>query len=113
MRFFTRAAVVGLLLAAIAAVALYLIPSNKYYVFLPDRAHPLEPLVTISGQQAKTNSGGVYFVDVRYRKARLLEDLLGRPLASGATLLRTREVLGNATAKQQRTCSSVPRPSIT
>ena len=103
MRFFTRAAVVGLLLAAIAAVALYLIPSNKYYVFLPDRAHPLEPLVTISGQQDKTDGGGVYFVDVRYRKARLLEDLLGRPLASGATLLRTREVLGNATAKQQRT----------
>jgi Lon-like protease len=103
MRSFTRAAVVGLLLAAIAAVVLYLIPSNTYYVFLPDRAHALEPLVSISGKAGKSNEGGVYFVDVRYRKARLLEDLLGRPLASGATLLRKREVLGDATEKQQRT----------
>jgi Lon-like protease len=103
MRSITRAATVGLLLVAIAAVVLYLIPSSKYYVFLPDRAHPLEPLVSVSGKDRDASGGGVYFVDVRYRKARLLEDLLGRPLASGATLLRRREVLGNATEQQQRT----------
>src|SRR3954452_10360830 len=103
MRSITRAATVGLLLVAIAAVVLYLIPSSKYYVFLPDRAHPLEPLVSVSGKNRDANGGGVYFVDVRYRKGRLLEDLLGRPLASGATLLRRREVLGNATEQQQRT----------
>ena len=95
-----RAAGAGLLLAVIALSVLYLIPSNKYYVFLPDRAHPLEPLVRIDGEHPTQAKGGVYFVDVRFRKAHLLEDLLGRPLARGATLLPTRDVLGDATPKQ-------------
>ena len=97
-----RAAGAGFLLAAIALFILYLIPSNHYYVFLPDRAHPLEPLVRISGEHATASGGGVYFVDVRFRKARLLEDLLGRPLARGATLQPIRDVLGSATEKQQQ-----------
>jgi PDZ domain-containing protein len=95
-----RAAGAGLLLAVIALSVLYLIPSNNYYVFLPDRAHPLEPLVSIDGQHPKDAKGGLYFVDVRFRKAHLLEDLLGRPLARGATLLPKREVLGDATPSQ-------------
>ena len=95
-----RAAGAGLLLAVIALSVLYLVPSDKYYVFLPDRAHPLEPLVRIAGEQPVPQEGGVYFVDVRFRKAHLLEDLLGRPLARGATLLPARAVLGDATPKQ-------------
>ena len=59
-----RAAGAGLLLAVIALSVLYLIPSDKYYVFLPDRAHPLQPLVSIAGEHPATESGGVYFVDV-------------------------------------------------
>jgi PDZ domain-containing protein len=101
-RTLARAAGAGLVLAVIALIVLYLIPSNSYYVFLPDRAHPLEPLVRISGERTKSNTGGVYFVDVRFRKAHLLEDLLGRPLARGATLLPVRDVLGGATERQQQ-----------
>jgi len=97
-----RAAGAGLLLAVIALVVLYLIPSSKNYVFLPDRAHALEPLVRISGEHRAPSGGGVYFVDVRFRKARLLEDLLGRPLADGATLQPIHDVLGGATEKQQQ-----------
>jgi PDZ domain-containing protein len=95
-----RAAGAGLLLVVIAMSVLYLIPSNNYYVFLPDRAHPLEPLVKIDGERRTSANGGVYFVDVRFRKAHLLEDLLGRPLARGATLLPKRDVLGDATPSQ-------------
>jgi len=97
-----RAVGAGIVVAAIVLVILYLIPSNKYYVFLPDRAHALQPLVSVAGEHPAARQGGVYFVDVRFRKARLLEDLLGRPLARGATLLPVRDVLGNATAKQQQ-----------
>jgi PDZ domain-containing protein len=97
-----RAAGAGLLLGAIVVVVLYLIPSNKYYVFLPDRAHALEPLVQIPGEHPKTGSGGVYFVDVRFRKARLLEDLLGTPLAHGATLQPIRDVNGTLSEQQSR-----------
>jgi PDZ domain-containing protein len=97
-----RAVGAGIVLAAIVLIVLYLIPSNKYYVFLPDRAHALQPLVQVAGERPAARQGGVYFVDVRFRKARLLEDLLGRPLAHGATLLPTRDVLGGATATQQQ-----------
>jgi PDZ domain-containing protein len=104
MRSLTLARTIGaaLFLAAIALVVLYLIPSNKYYVFLPDRAHALEPLVHVSGERPPARAGGVYFVDVRFRKARLLEDLLGTPLAHNATLLPVQDVRGNASETQQR-----------
>src|SRR2546423_8326847 len=87
-----RAAGAAILLAGVALVVLYLIPSNKYYVFIPDRAHALAPLVKVSGERTAAAHGGVYFVDVRYRKARLLEDLLGRPLARGSTLVHVNDV---------------------
>jgi PDZ domain-containing protein len=96
-----RAAGAAILLAAIAAVVLYLIPSNKYYVFIPDRAHALAPLVKVSGEHT-SDAGGVYFVDVRYRKARLLEDLLGRPLARGSTLVDVTDVRGSGVSEQQQ-----------
>jgi len=104
MRFVSpaRAAATIVLLAAVALVALYVIPSNSYYVFVPDRAHALAPLVKVAGHRANGDSGGVYFVDVRFRKARLLEALLKRPLASGASLQPAAAVLGGATEKQQR-----------
>jgi Lon-like protease len=88
-------------LAAIALTVLYLVPSNSYYVFLPDRAHALQPLVTVQGERPATNKGGVYFVDVRFRKAHLLEDLLGRPLARNATLVPVQQVRGSASETQQ------------
>ena len=59
-------------------------------------------LVKVAGHRANGDSGGVYFVDVRFRKARLLEALLKRPLASGASLQPAAAVLGGATEKQQR-----------
>jgi PDZ domain-containing protein len=97
-----RAAAAAVVLAAVVLVVLYMIPSNGYYVFVPDRAHALEPLVKVAGEREKPTVGGVYFVDVRFRKARLLEDLLGRPLGHGTTLVRVRDVLGDLSEKQQR-----------
>jgi PDZ domain-containing protein len=97
-----RAAVTAVLLVVIAAIVLYLIPSNKYYVFIPDTAHPLPPIVTVQGKKQREGPGGIYFVDVRFRKARLLEQLLHRPLASGATLEPALAVTGGASETQLR-----------
>jgi PDZ domain-containing protein len=97
-----RAAGAAFFLVAVALVVLYLIPSNTFYVFSPDRAHPLAPLVKVSGARVQTQSGGVYFVDVRFRKARLLEDLLGRPLAHGATLVRISNVLATGVSEKRQ-----------
>ncbi|MFL5918391.1 MAG: hypothetical protein ACJ74X_06675, partial [Gaiellaceae bacterium] len=87
MRFLSpwRAAASLVLLAAVVLFVLYLIPSNDYYVFLPDRAHSLAPLVHVAGEHPPADGGGLYFVDVRYPKARLLEDQQNRPLARAPT----------------------------
>jgi PDZ domain-containing protein len=67
-----RLFIAGLALLAVV-LALVVIPSNDY-VFLPDRAHPVAPLVTVPGGHDPTR-GGVYFVDVIVRKATWLERL--------------------------------------
>ena len=72
----------GLALLALV-LALYVVPSNQY-IFLPDPAHPVAPLVTVAGGKDPTR-GGVYFVDVVVRKATLLERLFGG-LHEGAKL---------------------------
>jgi Lon-like protease len=78
-----RLLALGLLLLATAAV-LWAIPSREY-IFLPDRAHPVAPLVRVAGGHDPQDGGGIYFVDVIVRKASLLERLLGG-LHSGASL---------------------------
>jgi Lon-like protease len=80
-----RLLVLGLILLAVA-VGLAVYPSNEY-IFLPDKAHPVAPLVTVpgGGSHFERNGGGVYFVDVVVRKATLLERLFGG-LHNGASL---------------------------
>lgn len=74
MRLVTPARLFAAGLALLAVVlALLVIPSDEY-IFLPDPAHPVAPLVTVSGGQDPTR-GGVYYVDVIVRKATLLERL--------------------------------------
>ena len=84
MRFITPGRLLAAGLAVLAAViALLIVPSNEY-IFLPDKAHPVAPLVTVAGGHDPT-SGRVYFVDVVVRKATLLERLFGG-LHEGADL---------------------------
>jgi len=78
-----RVLALGLVLLATAAV-LWAIPSHEY-IFLPDRAHPVAPLVRVAGGHEPRNGGGIYFVDVIVRKASLLERLFGG-LHDGAAL---------------------------
>jgi PDZ domain-containing protein len=60
--------------AVIAGVVLYLVPSNDY-LLLPDKAHPVAPLVTVQGGHASGGPGGIYFVDVFERRASIFESL--------------------------------------
>ena len=77
-----RLAALGLVLLAVVLGA-YLLPSSEY-VFLPDKAHPVTPLVRVPGGREPAH-GGIYFVDVVVRKASLLERLFGG-LHQGADL---------------------------
>jgi Lon-like protease len=89
-RLFTPARLVGAVvgLAVAAAVVLYLVPSNDY-LLLPDRAHPVAPLVYVQGGHDPRGPGGVYFIDVLERRASMLESLFPS-IRSGATLVPAR-----------------------
>jgi Lon-like protease len=71
-------------LACLAAVILYLIPSNDF-LLLPDSAHPVAPLVKVQGGHDPRGPGGIYFVDVIERHASLFESIF--PVHSGETLV--------------------------
>jgi Lon-like protease len=74
---------VGLFLVAL--VALYLVPSSDF-LLLPDRAHPVAPLVHVQGGKEPNGPGGIYFVDVFERRASMLESLFPF-IRSGSTLV--------------------------
>jgi Lon-like protease len=67
------AAALIVVLVAVAAV-LWFAPSGSY-IFLPDRAHPVAPLVSVQGAKRPADAGGIYFVDIFVRKASLAEKL--------------------------------------
>jgi PDZ domain-containing protein len=89
----------GLVLFA-AALALWIVPSNDY-IFLPDRAHPVAPLITVAGKPEPHGGGGIYYVDVIVRKASLLERLFGG-LHSGADIESPRNVLSPGVTDAER-----------
>ena len=93
-----RLLVAGLALLAVALVLL-VVPSSDY-IFLPDRAHPVAPLVTVKGGH-DPRRGGVYFVDVVVRKATVLERLFGG-LHEGADLYPPQAVNPPGVNQQQR-----------
>jgi Lon-like protease len=75
----------------VVVVALLIVPSNEY-IYLPDRAHPVGPLVSVAGGHEAKGPGGIYFVDVIVRKATLLERLFGG-LHKGADLEPASDVI--------------------
>ena len=100
MKLFTpgRLLLLGVVLFAVA-VGLYIAPSNEY-IFLPDKAHPVAPLVKVQGGHDPVQ-GGVYFVDVVVRKATILEKLFGG-LHKGADLYPATAVNPPGVNEQQR-----------
>ena len=87
LRLLTPARVLGALagLAVVAALVLYLLPSDDY-LLLPDKAHPVAPLVQVKGGHDPKGPGGIYFVDVIERRASMLESIFPG-IHDGATLL--------------------------
>jgi PDZ domain-containing protein len=85
-RFFSpiRLVAAGLVLLVVAAV-LYIAPSDRY-IFLPDRARAVAPLVDVEGERPDGDGGGIYYVAVDVRKASWLERLLPS-LRDGSTLV--------------------------
>lgn len=94
-----RLAVAGVTLVVAAAFVLWLVPSGSY-IFLPDRAHPVDPLVRVQGGK-KPKGGGIYFVDIFVRKASLIERLWPG-LHEGAEIVPKAALLAPGTSEEQR-----------
>jgi PDZ domain-containing protein len=88
----------GLVLAAVVGL-LYLIPSDEY-IFLPDKAQPLAPYVTVQGEHADRDGGGIYYVAVEVKKASLLEKLFPG-LREGSTLVPAEAVVAPGQSDKQ------------
>ena len=81
----TILAALGLVLAAVVGGVLLVAPSDDY-LFLPNEAHPVAPLVQVAGGEDPTGRGGIFFVDVVVRRATLLEKLVPPLRGDGASL---------------------------
>jgi PDZ domain-containing protein len=95
-----RLLVGGVVLLAIVAAVLWLVPSGDY-LFLPDRARPVEPLVRVQGERPRSRAGGIYLVDVLVRRANLLERLVPS-IRSGSTLVPESAITPPGVTQQQR-----------
>jgi Lon-like protease len=93
-----RLFVAGLLVAAVA-VALWIFPTESY-IFLPNHAHPVAPLVEVEGGK-DPKDGGIFFVDVLVRKATLIERIFPS-LREGATVVPAEQVRPPGVSESQR-----------
>jgi Lon-like protease len=85
-RLFTpvRLAILAFVVFGLAAY-LFVAPSDDF-IFLPDKARPLAPLVEVRGERSSSDGGGIYFVTVDVRRATRLEELFPG-LQEGSTLV--------------------------
>jgi Lon-like protease len=102
MRVFSpwRLIAAGLLVLAAVGAALWLIPSDDY-IFLPDKAKAVDPLVEIPGERPHTGPGGIYLVDVLVKRANLLESV-APSIREGSTLVPESQVDPPGTSQSQR-----------
>ncbi|MEO8290069.1 MAG: S16 family serine protease [Gaiellaceae bacterium] len=89
----------------IAAAILAFAPSN-HYLFLPDPARAVEPLVHIAGEKDRPGKGGIYMVDVVVRRASILERYFPG-LHEGATLVPAEVLNPTGVSESERRKSSL------
>jgi PDZ domain-containing protein len=78
-----------------AAAALLLVWNPSFlapgeYVFLPDTAHPLAPVVSVAGTHRPAGKGELYWVDVFERKATWIDKIFPR---EGSTFISEKRLL--------------------
>jgi PDZ domain-containing protein len=89
----------GLAILVATAAILWIVPSD-YYVFLPDKAKPVAPLVNVQGGKDPSGDGGVYYDAVIVRRAKLFEQLF-HFVHDGETLVKADQVNPPGSSDQQ------------
>jgi Lon-like protease len=72
-------------LLVVTVLVLRAVPSDNF-LLLPDKAHPVAPLVTVQGQHPVQDDGGIYYVDVFERRASVFDSLFPW-IHKGSTLI--------------------------
>jgi PDZ domain-containing protein len=76
----------GVALLAVVVFALWMTVGDDY-LYVPNEAHPVAGKIAVEGDKGEDEAGGIYFIDVKVRKARRLEQLLPFLRPEGATLV--------------------------
>ena len=75
---------------------------SGYYAFLPDKAHPTAPIISVPGEKPQAPGSGLYFVDVSILKANEVQRLWAEHLVDGASLVPADHILSPGENEQQR-----------
>ncbi len=89
-----------MLLLAITAAVMWIVPSDDY-LFLPDEARPVAPLVTVQGGKDPAGAAGIYYDAVIVRRAKVFEQLFPW-IHDGATLVPEDQVNPPGVSDSQR-----------
>ena len=81
-----RLVLAGAALLAVVVFALWTTSSGDF-LYVPNEARPVAGNIEVEGDKGEDEAGGIYFIDVRVRKARRLEQLLPFIRPEGATLV--------------------------
>ena len=84
----------------VTAFVLWWLPANDF-LFVPDRAKPLEDKVQVEDAHPE-GKGDVYYVDLFVRRIRLLEQLLPFTRPEGATFVPEETLLPHGTTDEDR-----------
>jgi Lon-like protease len=88
----TRLAALGLIILVSVLLILWIAPAHGYQIQFVDRAHPVAPLVSLKGERPSRGKGAIYFVDVSFRQARLIERILSWARPDGSSLVPAPEI---------------------
>ena len=94
-----------LLLAGAVFGVLWLLPSD-HYIVLPDRARPVDALVSVPGESRDPRNSGIYMVDVRVGRASIFERLFPE-IHDGASLVPERALNPAGVSDRERRASSL------
>jgi Lon-like protease len=92
-----RLAFTGLALLALTVLILWQVRSGDY-LLLPDRAHPVAPLVSVEGGHDPRGPGGIYFVAVLEQRASLLDKIFP-DIHDGASIVPASTVIPSGTSE--------------
>ncbi len=94
--------VIGVLVGALVLTAIILMKTpSGYYLFTPDGAHPVAPIVTVAGAKPPRGDGALYFVDVREVPASNFDMLFRSWLYPHSTKIKTSELIPPGTSSSQ------------